>query len=53
MRLTEFVTPTIHMIVTGTDSAPMVAACWLVMSKGFDTTLMITPLKTAMTAAII
>ena len=53
MRLTEFVTPTIHSMVTGTARMPMVTACSLVISSGFDTTLMITPDKTAMTAATI
>ena len=53
MRLTEFVTPTIQIIVTGTARMPTVMACSPVMSSGFDTTLMITPESTAMTAATI
>ena len=53
MRLTEFVTPTIHSTVTGTARMPMVTACSLVIRRGFDTTFMITPDKTAMTAATI
>ena len=53
IRLTEFVTPTIQSIVTGTARMPTVMACSPVMSRGFETTFMMTPDSTAMTAATI
>ena len=50
MRLTEFVQPTIHNMVTGTARIPMVIACSLVMSSGLVTTFIMMPESTAMTA---